>query len=88
MGDEAGMWVCCKIDFIYSMGLADEANKYMVDEIQYPEVCLKYYKELLDADNWREAIILLVRAQAISYIFSKTQLILRIQIIFLILHAV
>lgn len=74
LGEEAGMWVCRKIDFIRSMGLADEARKYMKDEIQYPEVCLKYYNELLDADDWREAILLLDRAQAIkdngSYFYS------------------
>lgn len=74
LGDEAGMWVCRKIDFIRSMGLADEARQYMEDEIQYPEVCLKYYNELLDADNWLEAILLLDRAQAIkdngSYFYS------------------
>ena len=56
------------------MGLADEARKYMEEEIQYPEVCLRYYNELLDADNWREAIILLDKAQAIkdngSYFYS------------------
>lgn len=75
LGDEAGTWVCRKIDFIRSMGLADEARQYMEDEIQYPEVCLKYYNELLDADNWREAILLLDRAQAIkdngSYFYSS-----------------
>ena len=74
LGEEAGMWVCRKIDFIRLMGLADEARKYMEDEIQYPEVCLKYYNELLDADDWREAILLLDRAQAIkdngSYFYS------------------
>lgn len=74
LGDEAGTWVCRKIDFIRSMGLADEARQYMEDEIQYPEVCLKYYNELLDADNWLEAILLLDRAQAIkdngSYFYS------------------
>lgn len=75
LGDEAGTWVCRKIDFIRSMGLADEARKYMEEEIQYPEVCLKYYNELLDVGNWREAIILLDRAQAIkdngSYFYSS-----------------
>lgn len=74
LGDEAGTWGCRKIDFIRSMGLADEARKYMEEEIQYPEVCLRYYNELLDADNWREAIILLDKAQAIkdngSYFYS------------------
>lgn len=74
LGDEAGMWVCRKIDFIRSMGLEDEARKCMEDEIRYPEVCLKYYNELLDADNWREAILLLDMAQAIkdngSYFYS------------------
>ena len=74
LGDEAGTWVCRKIDFIRSMGLADEARQYMEDEIQYPEVCLKYYNELLDADYWLEAILLLDRAQAIkdngSYFYS------------------
>lgn len=74
LGDEAGTWVCRKIEFIRSMGLADEARKYMEEEIQYPEVCLKYYNELLDADNWQEAIILLDRAQTIkdngSYFYS------------------
>ena len=74
LGDEAGTWVCRKIDFIRSMGLADEARQYMEDEIQYPEVCLKYYNELLDADNWLEAILQLDRAQAIkdngSYFYS------------------
>lgn len=66
LGDEAGTWVCRKIDFIRSMGLADEARKYMDEEIQYPEVCLKYYNELLDAGNWRDAIKLLDRAQDIK----------------------
>lgn len=66
LGDEGGMWICRKIDFIRSMGLEDEARKCMEDEIQYPEVCLKYYNELLDDDNWREAILLLDRAQEIK----------------------
>lgn len=46
LGDEAGAWVCRKIDFIRSMGLADEARKYMEEEIKYPEVCLKYYNRV------------------------------------------
>lgn len=66
LGDEAGIWVCRKIDFIRSMGLADEARKYMENEIQYPEVCLKYYNELLAVDNWQEAIKLLDKAQTIK----------------------
>lgn len=66
LGDEAGTWACRKIDFIRSMGLADEARKYMEDEIQYPEVCLKHYNELLAADNWQDAIILLDKAQTIK----------------------
>ncbi|WP_289770774.1 hypothetical protein [uncultured Duncaniella sp.] len=74
LGDEAGAWVCRKIDFIRSMGLADEARKYMEEEIKYPEVCLKYYNELIDDGNWQDAIILLDRAQAIkdngSYFYS------------------
>ena len=74
LGDEAGAWVCRKIDFIRSMGLEDEAHKYMEDEIEYPDVCLKYYNELLTAGNWQEAIILLDKAQIIkdngSYFYS------------------
>ena len=74
LGEEAGMWVCRKIDFIRSMGLADEARKYMEEEIKYPEVCLKYYNELIDDGNWQDAIILLDQAQAIkdngSYFYS------------------
>lgn len=65
-GSEAGIWVCRKIDFIRSMGLADEARKYMEEEIRYPDVCLKYYKELIAADNWQEAIKLLDEAQALK----------------------
>ena len=74
LGDEAGTWVCRKIDFIRSMGLEDEAHKYMEDEIEYPDVCLKYYNELLTAGNWQEAIVLLDKAQTIkdngSYFYS------------------
>ena len=74
LGDEAGAWVCRKIDFIRSMGLEDEAHKYMEDEIEYPDVCLKYYNELLTAGNWQEAIVLLDKAQTIkdngSYFYS------------------
>lgn len=66
LGDEAGIWICRKIDFIRSMGLADEARKYMENEIQYPEVCLKYYNELLAVDNRQEAIKLLDKAQTIK----------------------
>lgn len=46
----------------------------MEDEIKYPDVCLKYYNELLTAGNWQEAIILLDKAQTIkdngSYFYS------------------
>ncbi len=65
-GSEDGMWVCRKIDFIRSMGLADEAQKYMAEEIRYPDVCLKYYNELIASGNWQDAIKLLDKAQALK----------------------
>ena len=66
LGAEAGTWVCRKIDFMRSKRLADEARQYMDNQIRYPEVCLKYYNELLAHDNWREAVALLDRAQTIK----------------------
>lgn len=65
-GSEAGKWICRKIDFIRSMGLAEEAQKYMEDEIRHPEVCLKFFNELIDARNWQAAITLLDKAQALK----------------------
>lgn len=63
---KAGMWVCRKIDFIRSMGLVDEAQQYMEDEIRYPDVSLKFYNELIAADKWQDAIDLLDKAQALK----------------------
>ncbi len=65
-GSEAGKWVCRKIDFIRAMGLVDEAQKYMEDEIRYPDVCLKHYNELIFSGNWQEAINLLDKAQMLK----------------------
>lgn len=55
-GYEAGMWVCRKIDFIRSMGLEDEARGYMLEQIAYQEVSLKYYEELMAAGLLDEAV--------------------------------
>ena len=55
----AGEWVCRKIDFIRSLGLNDEAQAYMVENINYAEVCLKYYNELIANKHFQDAIDLL-----------------------------
>lgn len=59
---EAGMWVCRKIDFVRSMGLSEEADSEMSQNLRYPEVTLKHYNELITTERWNEAIALLDKA--------------------------
>lgn len=56
------MWVCRKIDFVRSMGLSDEADSEMSQNLRYPEVALKRYNELTTTERWNEAIALLDKA--------------------------
>lgn len=59
---EAGVWVCRKIDFVRSMGLSEEADSEMSQNLRYPEVTLKRYNELTTTERWNEAIALLDKA--------------------------
>lgn len=59
---EAGVWVCRKIDFVRSMGLSEEADSEISQNLRYPEVTLKRYNELTTTERWNEAIALLDKA--------------------------
>lgn len=60
---EAGMWMCRKVDFVRSMGLNEEALSLLQNNLDYPEVCLKYYNDLMAANRWQDAVKLLDKAQ-------------------------
>lgn len=62
-GNQAGKWLCRQIDFIRSIGMPDEAQVVMDDNLDYSDVCLKKYYELMADGNWKEALILLDEAQ-------------------------
>lgn len=63
---EAGVWVCRKVDFVRSMGLNEEALAMMEQHLRYPEVCLKYYNELMSENRWQDAVELLDKAQKLK----------------------
>lgn len=58
-----GTWLCRKIDFVRSMGMQDEAQEIMNDNLDFPDVCLKKYKELTEIGDWKAAVSLLDDAQ-------------------------
>lgn len=60
---QAGKWLCRQIDFIRSIGMPEEAQEVMDDNLDYPDVCLKKYNELMADNNWKEALTLLDQAQ-------------------------
>ncbi len=60
---KAGKWICRQIDFIRSIGMPKEAQGIMDDNLDYPDVCLKKYNELMSSGDWRAAIALLDTAQ-------------------------
>lgn len=63
---EAGAWVCRKVDFVRSMGLPGEALVMIFQNLKYPEVCLKYYNELMADNRWQDAVDLLDKAQKLK----------------------
>lgn len=63
---EAGTWMCKKVDFVRSMGLNDKAMTIINQNLKYPEVCLKYYNELMDDNRWQDAVNLLDKAQELK----------------------
>lgn len=63
---EAGAWVCRKVDFVRSIGLNDAALSIIDESLKYPEVCLKYYNELMSARRWQDAVELLDKAQRLK----------------------
>ena len=63
---EAGVWICRKIDFVRSIGLTDEALTILEQNLRYPEVCLKYYNELMAENRWQDAVTLLDKAQELK----------------------
>ena len=63
---EAGVWICRKVDFVRSMGLNDEALTILEQNLKYPEVCLKYYNELMAENRWQDAVKLLDKAQELK----------------------
>lgn len=63
---EAGAWVCRKVDFVRSMGLNDEAMTIINQSLKYPEVCMKYYNELMAANRWQDAVGLLDKAHILK----------------------
>lgn len=63
---EAGAWMCRKIDFVRSMGLNDEARNIINQSLKYPEICLKYYNELMAVNRWQDAVDLLDKAQELK----------------------
>lgn len=60
---QAGKWLCRQIDFIRRMGMTEEAQKVMDDNLNFPEVSLKKYGELVADESWKEALELLDEAQ-------------------------
>lgn len=60
---QGGKWLCRQIDFVRGMGLEKEAHEIMDDNLNYPDVCLKKYNELISAGDWEAAIALLDEAQ-------------------------
>lgn len=62
----AGEWICRKVDFIRSLGLDKEALSVIKENIRYPEVCLKYYNELIAGQLWDEALTLLDNAHKLK----------------------
>lgn len=63
---EAGVWIYRKVDFVRSKGLNDKALSMLKQNLEYPEVCLKNYNELMAADRWQEAVDLLDEAQKLK----------------------
>lgn len=60
---QGGKWLCRQIDFIRSMGMTQEAQVIMDDNLDFPDVCLKKYGELMAEENWEAALQLLNEAQ-------------------------
>lgn len=60
---QGGKWLCRQIDFIRSMGMTQEAKEIMDDNLDFPDVCLKKYGELMAEENWKAALQLLDEAQ-------------------------
>lgn len=65
-GDSAGKWICMEIDFLRSKGHAEEARKIMEEDACYPEVSYKSYEELIGNGDWKDAILVLEKAQAMK----------------------
>lgn len=60
---QGGKWLCRQIDFIRSIGTMQEAQEIMDDNLDFPDVCLKKYGELMAEENWKAALQLLDEAQ-------------------------
>ena len=65
-GDSAGKWICMEINFLRSKGNAEEARKIMEEDACYPEVSYKSYEELIGNGDWKGAILVLDKAQAMK----------------------
>lgn len=60
---QGGKWLCRQIDFIRSTGMMQKAQEIMDDNLDFPDVCLKKYGELMAEENWKAALQLLDEAQ-------------------------
>ena len=60
---QGSKWLCRQIDFIRSMGMTQEAKEIMDDNLDFPDVCLKKYGELMAEENWKAALQLLNETQ-------------------------
>lgn len=62
----AGEWICRKVEFIRCLGMDKEALSVIKENLRYPEVCLKYYDELIADQHWDKALALLDEAQKLK----------------------
>lgn len=62
---KAGDWMCRKIDFLRSIGFNELAQE-TIEKIEYPEVAYKYYQELTISNQWKEAVAVLDKANALK----------------------
>ena len=60
---QRGNWICEKIEFMRSLGLTDEAENVLMENLKYHPVALKYLGELKKAERWQDALVLLDRLQ-------------------------
>lgn len=63
---EGGTWVCRKLTLFALRATPKRLWNIWKKNIRYPEVCMKYYNELMADGRWQESLKLLDKAQAIE----------------------